>query len=190
MSGILEINGSGARAGESARFVIAGGPGSGKTSLLEALSRSGEVCHAEISRALIREQLSSGGRLLPWADLLGFAAECAARMRAAIRACPGDSRCFFDRGLPDLMGYLRHGGHAPPPEWREASAAYARIVFLAPAWRDIYVQDAERPQTFEEAAALGAHVREAYLDCGFTLVELMRGSVEERVAQVRRCLRR
>jgi predicted ATPase len=182
---MAQIEDGGVGAGESARYVIAGGPGSGKSALLEALSRSGEVCYPEISRELIREQQSNGGRLLPWADLRGFAEECAERMHEAIRASSVRSRCFFDRGLPDLIGYLAHGGRTPPPGWREASRAYAREVFFAPPWRDIFVQDAERPQTFEEAEALGAHVRRAYLDCGFTIVELVRGTVPERVAQVR-----
>jgi predicted ATPase len=176
-------------AGESAaRFVIAGGPGSGKSSLIHALSASGEICYVEISRQLIREQQASGGRLLPWADLRGFASACAARMLEDIRASSGHARCFFDRGLPDLIGYLARGGQASPPDWREASRVYSRIVFFAPPWRDIFVQDAERPQNFPEAWALGEHVRQAYLDCGFTVVELVLGSVEERVAQVRRYL--
>jgi predicted ATPase len=182
---VAQIEDGGIRAGESARYVIAGGPGSGKSALLEALSRAGEVCYPEISRELIREQRAIGGGLLPWADLAGFAAECAARMGEAIRGSSVHSRCFFDRGLPDLIGYLSHGGRMVPPGWREASRAYAREVFFAPPWRDIFVQDAERPQTFEEAEALGTHVRRAYLDCGFTIVELVRGSVPERVAQVR-----
>jgi predicted ATPase len=182
---MAQIEDAGTRTGEPARYVIAGGPGSGKSALLEALSRAGEVCYPEISRELIREQRSAGGRLLPWADLEGFAAECAARMSEAIRRSPARSRSFFDRGLPDLIGYLTHGGRTVSRGWREASRAYAREVFFAPPWRDIFVQDAERPQTFEEAEALGAHVRRAYLDCGFTIVELVRGTVPERVAQVR-----
>jgi predicted ATPase len=180
--------GAGAGSAVPSRFVIAGGPGSGKTSLLHALSAAGEICHAEISRRLIREQQASGGRLLPWDDLRGFAFECAARMLEEIRASSHPARCFFDRGLPDLIGYLTHAGEAPPPEWRLASRVYAPMVFFAPPWGDIFVQDAERPQTFGEARALGAHVRQAYLDCGFTVVELVCGTVEERLEQVRRHL--
>jgi predicted ATPase len=186
MSGVVtQIEDGGAGTGGSARYVIAGGPGSGKSSLLDALSRSGEICYPEISRELIREQRSIGGRLLPWADLGGFAAECATRMREAIRESMVHSRCFFDRGLPDLIGYLAHGGRTAPLDWREASRAYAREVFFAPPWPEIFAQDAERPQTFEEAEALGAHVRRAYLDCGFSVIELVRGTVPERLAQVR-----
>jgi predicted ATPase len=58
------------------------------------------------------------------------------------------------------------------------------MVFFAPPWREIYVNDAERPQTFGEAQDLSAHIRRAYLDCGFRLVELVENSVPSRLEQV------
>jgi len=167
------------------RFVIAGGPGSGKSTLLHALAGEGEFCYEEASRTLIREQLARGGRLLPWGDLRGFAQECGARMCAQLADSMPRGRCFFDRGLPDLIGYLSHGGQCAPDAWRAAARDYAHMVFFAPPWREIYVNDAERPQTFAEAQDLSAHIRRAYLDCGFRLVDLVTGSVADRLGQVR-----
>ena len=170
------------------RIVIAGGPGSGKSTLLRALAESGEICYEESSRVLIREQLARAGRLVPWDDLSAFAQECGERMRAQLADSARHGRCFFDRGLPDLIGYLSHGGHVAPDPWRAASRGYACAVFFAPPWREIFVNDAERPQSFAEAQALSAHIRRAYLDCGFHLIELPRSSVAERLRQVLRYL--
>jgi predicted ATPase len=172
------------RAPPSQRVVIAGGPGSGKSTLLQALAASGERCYEEASRALIREQLAQSGQRLPWGDLWAFAQECAARMLAQLADSARHGRCFFDRGLPDLMGYLTHGGRTAPDEWRKASRAYTPLVFFAPPWQEIYVNDAERPQSFAEARSLSAHIRRAYVDCGFRLVELTKSSVPERLRQV------
>ena len=172
------------------RIVIAGGPGSGKSTLLQALADTGEVCYGESSRVLIREQLATAGRLVPWSDLPAFAHECSKRMRAQLieSAQLTDSarhrRCFFDRGLPDLIGYLEHGGRSAPDEWREISRAYSTTVFFAPPWCEIYVNDAERPQTFAEASELSMHIRRAYEDCGFRLVELIKNPVAERRRQI------
>ena len=167
------------------RFLIAGGPGSGKSTLLRALGAAGETCYEEASRVLIREQLARAGRLLPWGDLWGFAQECSVRMQAQLADSAPRRRCFFDRGLPDLIGYLSHGGQSAPDAWRAACRNYAPVAFFAPPWREIYVNDDERPQTFAEAQDLSAHIRRAYLDCGFRLVELVAGSVADRLAQVR-----
>jgi predicted ATPase len=166
------------------RIVIAGGPGSGKSTLLRALAESGEVCYEESSRVVIREQLARAGRLVPWGDLPAFAQECSERMRAQLTDSARHQRCFFDRGLPDLIGYLSHGGHRAPDAWRAASRAYASAVFFAPPWREIFVNDAERPQSFAEAQELSAHIRRAYLDCGFHLIDLVQGPVPERLRQV------
>ena len=166
------------------RIVIAGGPGSGKSTLLRALAESGEICYEESSRVLIREQLARAGRLVPWGDLPAFAQECGERMRGQLADSARHGRCFFDRGLPDLIGYLSHGGHGAPDAWRAASRAYASAVFFAPPWREIFVNDAERPQSFAEAQELSAHIRRAYLDCGFHLIDLVKSSVADRLRQV------
>ena len=165
-------------------IVIAGGPGSGKSTLLQALAESGEICYEEFSRVLIREQLAQAGRLVPWGDLSAFAQECSERMRAQLTDSARHRRCFFDRGLPDLIGYLSHGGRSAPDAWRAASRAYDSVVFFAPPWREIFVNDAERPQSFVEAQELSAHIRRAYEECGFQLVELVQSSVADRRRQV------
>jgi predicted ATPase len=166
------------------RIIIAGGPGSGKSTLLQALADTGEACYGESSRVLIREQLATAGQLVPWSDLSAFAQECSKRMRAQLTDSARHRRCFFDRGLPDLIGYLKHGGRSAPDEWREISRAYSTTVFFAPPWCEIYVNDAERPQTFAEASELSMHIRRAYEDCGFRLVELIKNSVAERRRQI------
>jgi predicted ATPase len=166
------------------RVVIAGGPGSGKSTLINALSESGERCYEESSRILIREQLAQGGRLVPWDDLAAFAQECSKRMQAQIAHSAYRGRCFFDRGLPDLIGYLSRDGRSAPDDWRTASRAYASVVFFALPWREIFLNDAERPQSFKEAQELSAHIRRAYLDCGFRIIDLVKASVADRRRQV------
>jgi predicted ATPase len=170
------------------RFIVAGGPGAGKSTLLRALADLGEICYDEVSRALIREQSAQGGRWLPWLDLAGFAAECSRRMRQQLTQSTTEQRTFFDRGPPDLIGYLRHGGLTPPPTLSHAARAYTPLVLFAPPWADIFVNDTERPQSYQESVALSTQVRRAYAECGFRIVELVRGPIEQRVQQVRQQL--
>ena len=171
----------------SGRFIISGGPGSGKSTLLEALAAAGETCCEEVARPLIREQQATGGDRLPWADVRGFAEICGHRMRAQLAAARGAAVCFFDRGLPDLAGYLLHRGFRSPPV-REDIRAYSPLVFMAPPWPEIFVNDAERPQSPTEAADLYTHLRDVYIACGFTVCELPRDTVTARVAVVRHML--
>ena len=51
-------------------IIITGGPGAGKTSLLDALARRGYMTFPEVSRSLIREQAAAlPNGVLPWTDL-------------------------------------------------------------------------------------------------------------------------
>ena len=170
------------------RIVISGGPGSGKTTLIDALRGRGHVCCQEVSRQLIREQHACGGALLPWRDLPGFAAECERRMRAQLAEADGHTLVFFDRGLPDIIAYLRHAGLQPAPGLFDEARIYTPLVFLAPPWPAIFRQDPERPQTYLDAVALHAELERAYRNCGFEIVPLPRADVATRVAFVERTL--
>ena len=54
-------------------FVLTGGPGSGKTTLIDALAARGYACSLEAGRAVIRHQQDIGGNALPWGDRALFA---------------------------------------------------------------------------------------------------------------------
>lgn len=169
-------------------YVISGGPGAGKTTLLAALRRAGFAASGEVSRRLIREQVARGSGLVPWQDLAGFAELALARMVARHRqAARRGGVTFFDRGIPDIIAYLAVAGLPVPPAYYAAAAAhrYQSQVFLAPPWAEIYVNDAERWQTFAEAEALYQALRHTYQQLGFTVVELPRAPVAARVAFVR-----
>ena len=47
-------------------YVLTGGPGSGKTSVLQELERRGYICIPEVARPIIKEQISINGNALPW----------------------------------------------------------------------------------------------------------------------------
>lgn len=176
----------------SAHFVvITGGPGAGKTSLIDALAADGFPVIAEAGRDIIRDQVSRGGTALPWIDPAAFAQAMLDRDRAAYEECArqtGDSLVFFDRGVVDIVGYLTLMGLAIPPALDAAARdlRYRPQVFIAPAWREIYAQDTERKQDFDEACRTEAAMREAYPRYGYTLIDLPRASVAERAAFVRR----
>jgi predicted ATPase len=169
-------------------FVLTGGPGSGKTTLLAALAAAGYACPAEAGRGVIQDQVAIGGMALPWRSPLLFAELMLGwDMRSYRMALRNVGPVVFDRGLPDIIGYLRTVG-LPVPAYIEGAARhfrYNRMAFIAPPWPDIFRQDAERMQTLDEAGRTYDSMVKTYQEQGYHLVELPRASVAERLQFVR-----
>jgi predicted ATPase len=167
----------------SQSVVISGGPGAGKTTLLLELERRGFRCAPEVARQIIQEQVRLEGDALPWGDRQRYCRLLMERSIASYREHAGPAGItFFDRGIPDALCYSRLAGLGLEDEVMAACQRYryATEVFLAPPWREIYVTDAERWQSFDEAVRTYELMVEAYRDCGYEVVEIPRVSVGER----------
>ncbi|MBN9009090.1 MAG: AAA family ATPase, partial [Rhizobiales bacterium] len=128
-------------------FIISGGPGSGKTAIIDKLASRGFTTVAETGRAILREQMEAGGDATHEGDAAAYGAEMLKRGITDYKRMRGaDEPVFFDRGIAELVGYFRLKGLPVPPEVASAGHEYRsnRLVFLAPPWQAIYRQDAER----------------------------------------------
>lgn len=164
-------------------FVMTGGPGSGKTSLLRAMARRGLPVTPEAGRAIIRDQIRIGGSALPWGDRALFAELMLSwDMRSYRKAQGADGPVLMDRGIPDIIGYLTLCG-LPVPQHIAAAARlhpYHPRVFLAPHWDAIYENDAERRQDRSEAQATARIMAQTYAGLGYRVVELPLTGIETR----------
>lgn len=90
---------------------------------------------------------------------------------------------FFDRGIPDIIAYLNIAGLTVQERFLQAldHAPYHQQVFILPPWADIYINDTERWQTFEEAIAIYKTIKTTYLQLGYEIVELPKAPLAERL---------
>lgn len=165
-------------------FVFTGGPGVGKTTLLHHLRDRGETVVDESARAVIREQLTSGGQAVPWLDNQAFADQTSARDIAIFDSLAGEAgRVFFDRGICDSY---RANGAEPSPGLIEAIGArrYSPTVFVFPPWREIYETDNERKQDWPEAEATFGKILGMLPAFGYTPVVVPKADLATRAAFV------
>jgi len=169
-------------------FIVTGGPGAGKTTLIGALAHAGFTVAPEAGRQVILDQQAAGGTALPWLDRMAFAQAMLAHdidSYARLKSAPGP--VFCDRGIPDVAGYLRlEGQPVPDALWQAAREhRYQPRVFVCPPWRAIYAPDSERRQTWAVAERTYEAMVQVYTELGYTLVEVPRAPLDTRVKFVK-----
>jgi predicted ATPase len=164
-------------------YVITGGPGFGKTQVVEALRQLGYLCSGEFARDLIENQLHSGGEILPWKNPKLFQQEVLMQRIAFFDSVPENTLAFADRGIPDQLAFARYKGIGTPQNLAEnvLKYRYAPQVFLTPPWYEIFENDAIRTETFDEAVRIHQSVIETYSGLNYQIIQLPLFAVSQRV---------
>ncbi len=166
-------------------IVLAGGPSSGKTTLINALVEKGFICYPEISRAIIKEAQEQGiDQLFLEQPLLFSEMLLQGRIKQHQEAHEEETNVvFLDRGIPDVLAYMHYIGDSYPKSFSDACNNHRyHKVFLLPPWKEIYVSDAERYESYEQAVLIHEHLEETYRNFGYDLVTIPKDTVENRVA--------
>lgn len=160
--------------------IITGASGGGKSTLVAALKDLGYSTIPEAALAIMREQLKCNGKNLPSADRTAFMEAVLARSIQDYEAAQSlQGPVFFDRGIPEWLRFL--GTSAKPNAVAAERYRYARTVFVAEPWPEIYVCDHYRQHSFERAVKSYEPTVSAYSEAGYRLCVIPRVSVQERV---------
>ncbi|WP_179006485.1 AAA family ATPase [Winogradskyella forsetii] len=165
------------------KVVIAGGPGTGKTTIINELKKRGFVCYDEISRQITLQARKDGIEQLFLTEPLLFSKKLLEGRTQQFKAAEQESESvvFLDRGIPDVLAYMDYIGDTYPDHFVEAcnTHKYDNILILAP-WQEIFTSDSERYENFEEAIEIHQHLLNTYKRFGYNLVDVPFGSVENR----------
>lgn len=166
-------------------YIITGGPGVGKTTLLQELQKAGYSVVREAAREIIRTQTATGGEGLPWENrdlYTQLMADVSIADYLDMQRRELQTPVFFDRGLPDAVCYAEMiGSPLVQTLWPALSAyRYHPTVFLLPPWKEIYGTDSERKQTWAEAEATYGCMKDLYIRAGYTPLEVPKADVPTR----------
>lgn len=164
-------------------YVITGGPGFGKTQLIEALKQLGYHCSGEFARDLILSQQESGGEILPWKNPKLFQQEVLQKRIAFFDSVPDGSIAFADRGIPDQLAFARYREFGAPESLSSCvqEYRYAPKVFVTPPWPEIFVNDVIRSETFEEALQIHEIIVKTYINLNYQIIELPLLPLKQRI---------
>lgn len=154
-------------------YILTGGPGSGKSTVLDILSNTGFHVVEEAGRDIIQKQMATKGDAVPWDNTSRYARLMFLHSVSDFEEFMHlDRPCFFDRGIPDILGYSLLAGIPIPQELKDSIARYRynTKVFIFPPWKDIYTNDTERKQDFQEATATYQMLKNVYEEYGYQTV--------------------
>ncbi len=165
------------------RYVLTGGPCSGKTTLINEMKDRGYTVTPESARIVIAAGLASGKDIQEVvSDTLALERLIVKHQQELTAQAPTEELVFFDRGIPDNIAYMRKFGVATD-EFKPAieSVRYRKIFLL-----DMidFVGDTERYETPEEAAWLQDEIRRVYEELGYDIVQVPVVSLSERADYV------
>lgn len=175
-------------------YIFTGGPGVGKTSLINALSWQGFQTVSEDARQIIREQMASNGNALPWANKQCYAQlmlDAALENYAIQKSQTNGKPVFFDRGIPDSICYMKMENISIDEKILNAvkNHPYNKNVFIFPPWKEIYTTDSERKQNWDEVLFTHQQMMATYQELGYTVFEMPETSVAERLDFILNILR-
>lgn len=165
------------------KVALIGGPGTGKSTVITELERTGYTCFQEVSREVTLEAQKKGiEQLFLTKPLLFSEMLMHGRIKHYNQAEALDvDIAFYDRGLPDITAYMDYLKTSYPSEFTQANENHRYDhVFLFPLWEEIYKQDNERYESFEEAKIIQQYLIDAYIALGYKLVVVPKASVQER----------
>jgi len=163
------------------KFIFSGGPGAGKTTVLNAMKARGLYVVPDVAREVIRARLDSGLTPRPEPDV--FANSIFEKDVANYKTAPSNSVCFFDRGVVDSLGML-HSSDVFSDDEIDVNLyryPYNQVVFVFPPWKEIYRTDSERDQSWEESVGVFESVISWYSRCEYEIRLVPIGSLQERV---------
>ena len=174
----------------SYRVVVTGGPGSGKTTLVEALAARGYATVPEagiqVIEELNRELGLEGQKAWRHARRSAFQVRVARRQAELEDAVPPDAGVvFLDRGLLDGLAYCRHFGEAVPPEVERLARGrrYDRVLLLDTLPAEAFAGRGRTGRTSDRDAslAIAAAIEAVYRERGYRVTRLPVRPVGERL---------
>jgi predicted ATPase len=168
------------------RYVITGGPGCGKSSIISALEVSGETVVPEAAESFIRYQKARGVEN-PFLDP-SFEDNVLKLQLQKEKHAPNSERVFFDRGILDAWAYYQLQGRDPSELMHSVieelrGSDHYQTIFLVDHIGKIE-NNYSRREDLESAVKLGELQGDNYRSLGYNVVKIPVASIEERMEYV------
>jgi len=179
---------------KSNKIVITGGPGTGKTSVINGLEKAGYKCFHEVIREITLEAKNSGDLQSNETNPIALVSDAKSfnqkllvgRINHYKESLKVPNKVvFFDRGIPDVLAYMDYFNQEYDENYIHATKNNKYdTIFLLPMWEQIYTTDNERFESYEEGVAIEKYLIENYTKCGYKINIIPKDTIENRIEYI------
>jgi len=174
-------------------YIISGGPGCGKTTIIEGLKKLGYYTLLETAEQIIYGEIEYGGEIVPWnkAKYADFQRAVYSLQKIQERRIPKYTRAVSDRSLWDVVAYSRFGEvEVPRGIEKDLEKAPYKAVFI-PDRLPTLEKTAIRREDEKKAEDLHKIIGDVYDESGLEVIRVpVFGTKKERVDFVRSYIER
>ena len=166
------------------RVVITGGPGTGKTSIIESLEIMNFNVFSESSREVTKKYKNNNFEQYFLSNPLDFSnILMGERKKQFEKGSKSKNHYFFyDRGIPDILAYLNFKKiEYKSSMMKDILKFNYDAIFIAEPWEAIYKNDSERYETFDELLEIDINIKKIYKQLGYNIIIIPKESVKDRV---------
>mgnify|MGYP005829920929 FL=1 len=177
------------------KIVITGGPGSGKTEIINFLSKKNFYCFKEVSREIIRQEPLKGRKNYFSDKPIEFSKRLIKKRKeqyiesSNLSLSKRKPVIFFDRGLHDIFAYLNYIKKSYNKIKFKLEDYSYDMAFILPPWKEIYKTDSERKETYEQSIQIYKYIKSIYIKYKIRLFEIKPDTIENRVSEILKYLK-
>lgn len=160
-------------------YVVTGGPNSGKTTVIEYLSKFDYHTVTEYARLFIDKELKKGKTIQEIKKNHKLFQDNVLKVKMQLeRKTPRNKVVFLDRGLPDTIAYYRFWKLKVPKQLFYIGKNRYKKIFLL----DVlpYKGDYARIETVKEAKEIHRQIKKIYKELGYHIIRIPVMPVENR----------
>jgi len=150
---------------KTSKIVISGGPGGGKTTIINSLKNLGYFCYDEISRDLIEKSKKNSDKNLFIENPLRFSKILWEKREEQYKNSiiqKKYNKVFFDRSLLDIVSYLEFIGKRNLNFEKKIKNFNYDLVFLIKPTKIFYRNDFSRYEDFNESLKIHGILKKNY----------------------------